>query len=604
MARLHSLSTTHHAPSFLHAPRGQQSRRLARAVCLGASVLCVFLAVGDAFAQYYLNVQPVDWTKYSGLTGVQLGDTLGQNINTILQNESRYLYNWVDANYEHNTFKYFNEIEGYYGGSLDGSGVRPLAHFAWGNAVMLRTGTYDPVVSGLPASDALRRTEWALRGVAMTHASNRPDGSGWGQGTGYGEWQGAYWASRGGQAAWMLWDSLSVETKTAVANMIKWEADAFIDFTVPYWRNPDGSTNTPGNTRAEENAWDSRILTMAQAMMPNDPNIDLWRLKSSELMVASYSRESDIYNTTLVDGIPVNEWINGYNTFDDGVLVNHGIVHPGYMAVHTLTYDTLVDASLAGQYIPESAFFNNQVNWDSMTQLNFVAGTDPYATGHPLLPPGGTVFHKNPDGSLDPAPYFPNGDDWSADPTTDVNYVLHLMYGELRGLDAGEEVDSMDWINCEIDALRDLQLRSGHDGNIYQDGDWASDRDGNEIDTYREISEAWMIYWLNQHNQVSPTADHWGALPTLLPGDTNYDFEVDAADATVLADFWGRTGLGGGFTVGDFNSDGTVNALDASILAANWGSHVEESSAKVPEPSSAVLLAVLALIALLPRQAR
>ncbi|MBN2578522.1 MAG: PEP-CTERM sorting domain-containing protein [Pirellulales bacterium] len=476
--------------------------------------LMVLLFVGQAFAQYQ-NVVPVDWSKYTGMTGIQSGDTFGQDVSTILQNQSRYLYNWVASDYTLQGFSYFGEVPGYYKALGGESNIRPLAHFAWGNAVMLRTGTYNAGVTGLSESDALLQTEYAIRGVAMTYCANRNFQSGWGHG-GTDSWQAAYWASRGAQAAWMLWDSLSVETKTAVTTMVKNEADYFINYTVPYWRNPDGSTNSPGNTRADDNAWNSRVLSIAQAMLPNDPNVNLWRQKASELMVSSYSRESDIYNTTLVDGTPVNEWINGYNTFDDGVLVNHNIVHPGYMMIHTLTYDTMVDSTLAGQYIPESAFFNEQVNWDAETKLNFVAGQDPYGTGHVNLSPGGTVFHKKPDGSLDPTPYYPNGDDWSSNPASDVNYVLHLMYGEVRGLDAGEEVDAMDWIDVEIDALRGLQLRSGHDGNIYQSGDWASAQDENEVDTYRELTEAWLVHWLDQNSQLSPISDHWGTVPDVF----------------------------------------------------------------------------------------
>ncbi|MBN1852376.1 MAG: hypothetical protein JW829_06615 [Pirellulales bacterium] len=548
----------------------------------------ILLSVGQVFAQYQ-NVQPVDWSKYVGMTGIQPGDTFGQDINTILNNESRYLYSWVNSNYQLETYKYFNDVPGYYGGSLDGDGVRPLAHFAWGNAVMLRTGTYDPTITQLQESVALERTEYAIRGVAMTHMANRPDSSGWGQGTAYGTWQGAYWASRGAQAGWMLWDLINTETKTAVANMVKHEADHFINYTVPYWRNPDGSTNFPGDTKAEENAWNSRVLTIAQAMMPDDPNVDLWRRKASELMVSSYSRESDIDNTILMDGKPVNEWIHGYNTFDDGVLVNHNRAHPGYMTVHTLTFDTLVDTSLAGQYIPESAFFNDQVNWNATTELNFVVGANPYGTGL-NLPPGGTIFNKKPDGTLDPTPYFPNGDDWSSNPAADVNYVLHLVYGAVRNLDTGQEVDAMDWAQVEVDALRNLQLRSGHDGNIYENGDWASDRDGNEIDTYRELSESWLVHWLDQHNQLSPISNHWGELA--ISGDFDSDGDVDAAD--LLA--W-RAGFGlatdADLTDGDTNADGDVDGADFLV----WQRHFDASSldaesavAAVPEPATMILL--------------
>jgi hypothetical protein len=472
--------------------------------------MLVLLSVGQVFAQYQ-NVQPVDWSKYAGMTGIQSGDAFGQNVNAILQNEARYLYNWVDSAYTLQGFSYFNNVPGYFKALTGESNIRPLAHFAWGNAVMLKTGTYNATVTGLSESDALLQTEYAIRGVAMTYCANRSDGSGWGHG-GTDSWQSAYWASRGAQAAWMLWESLSVETKTAVTAMVKHEADAFNNYTVPYWRNPNGSTNTPGDSKAEENAWNSRILTVAQAMLPDDPNVALWRQKASELMVGSYSRQSDITNTTLVDGKQVQQWINGYNTFNDGVLVNHNRAHPDYMAAHTLSYDTLVDATLAGQYIPESAFFNDEVTWDAMTNHNFVVGANPYGT-KPNQSPGGTIFHKKTDGTPDPVIYFPNGNDWSKNPDVNVNYVLYLVYGEVSGLDAGQSVDAMDWAAVEVDALRALQLRDDHDGNIYQSGDWSSAQDENEVDTYRELTESWLVHWLDQHGQISPISDHWGAVP-------------------------------------------------------------------------------------------
>jgi hypothetical protein len=182
------------------------------------------------------------------------------------------------------------------------------------------------------------------------------------------------------------------------------------------------------------------------------------------------------------------------------------------MTAHTLTYSTTIDASLAGQYIPQSAFFNAQLTWDGMTKVNFAVGTNPYGTGT-VLSPGGTAYHAKTDGTADPLPYFPQGNDWAANPVADVDYVLYDVYSGMLGLDAGQSLSAMDFATAQVNALKGLQIRAGHNGNLYQSGDWTSAQDEIEVVTYQDLSEAWMVWWLDQHNMVSPTSDHWGAVP-------------------------------------------------------------------------------------------
>jgi hypothetical protein len=177
-----------------------------------------------------------------------------------------------------------------------------------------------------------------------------------------------------------------------------------------------------------------------------------------------------------------------------------------------MTYSTAVDASLAGQNIPKSAFFNAQFTWDAITKLKFTPGANPYGTGK-NVPPGGTIYHKKTDGTADPMPYFPHGNDWSSNPQADVDYVLFDVYGSILGLDAGQSLSAMDWANAQVSALRTLQNRPGHDGNIYQEGDWSAARDEIEIVTYQDLAESWMVWWLNQHHRIAPTSDRWGPVP-------------------------------------------------------------------------------------------
>ena len=93
---------------------------------------------------------------------------------------------------------------------------------------------------------------------------------------------------------------------------------------------------------------------------------------------------------------------------------------------------------------------------------------------------------------------------------------------------------------------------------------------------------------------------HFEASITPIPGDADFNFIVDDADAAILADHWLQSD-GVTWEDGDFNGDGWVNELDASILAANWQSG---TSASVPEPCSMALLAGMFAAMLMVRRKR
>ena len=244
--------------------------------------------------------------------------------------------------------------------------VRPLACIAYGTAAQLQTGIYSPsVAGGVSTADAIQQAEMAIRGVAFSCAVNvaNPTTSNcWGYGTpgdSNGQWHNAQnygtWAA---EAAWMLWDKLDSTTQLAVAKMVEYDANTLAATGPAYWANKNGNILTPGDTQMEEDAWSGHMLTQAQAMMPNHPNAALWRQSASQWNVATYSRQSDLTNTTLVDGKQVKQYLNGFNVFPDGVLVNHGIVHPDYITDDTHRYQSLVDVSLAGQYAMQSMTYN------------------------------------------------------------------------------------------------------------------------------------------------------------------------------------------------------------------------------------------------------
>ena len=85
-----------------------------------------------------------------------------------------------------------------------------------------------------------------------------------------------------------------------------------------------------------------------------------------------------------------------------------------------------------------------------------------------------------------------------------------------------------------------------------------------------------------------------------IVSDLNLDAVVNATDLAVLAQFFGDTGVGYGR--GNLNCDSFVNATDLAILAANFGLSWPPDGAPVPEPTTAVLLAAGAALAIRRRK--
>ncbi len=86
-------------------------------------------------------------------------------------------------------------------------------------------------------------------------------------------------------------------------------------------------------------------------------------------------------------------------------------------------------------------------------------------------------------------------------------------------------------------------------------------------------------------------------------GDADFDGDVDADDADILASFWQQAATGPG--QGDFDGDGDADDLDATILAANWtGPLGAAASTAVPEPMALVSLLTLVSAGLLAYRRR
>jgi len=367
--------------------------------------------------------------------------------------------------------------------------VRLPAMAAFTVAVGLRTDALDPAVVGASAVAARRHVSQLVRSIACAHVAVSPGG--WGEG-----WQTAHWAMLTGAAAWLLWDRLTPQTRSDVVAMVTDEADRLLPMTVPYWSNADDTRNSPGDTKAEEDAWNAELLSLAATMMPSAPHAADWRAKAAELAVAAYSVKADTTSGTVVNGVALADRVQGYNVYDDGTVENHGIIHPDYATSVQLLWQAADFARLARQQVPAAMFHDGGLVYSSLSTREFEAGGQSPAGGV-FGPPGGTVY---PPGTA--RIYYPQGDDWGTARrahfvSLDAHAAVYARYLHATGWPAAEA------LALHEHAQRLLVARSGaDDGRTYSvDPVTAAQQDtypGREEYAASNLATAWLALYVGQ----------------------------------------------------------------------------------------------------------
>lgn len=285
------------------------------------------------------------------------------------------------------------------GTQSDELAVRLPAMSALTVAIGLGTGAYDATVVGRSRAGALRYVDQLVRSIACAHVSVSPGG--WGRG-----WETAHWAMLTGAAAWLVWDELTPQTRADVTSMVVDEANRLTNQAVPYWGLPDGTIRTPGDTKAEENAWNSSLLAFAAAMMPGAPQTAAWRAKSAELAVAAFATQADDTSTTTVNGVPLATRLQGFNAYPNGIVENHQRIHPDYASNIQLLWTAADFDRLARQRVPEAMFHNAGLVYSAFSTVTYEPGA-PSPAGGTFVAPGGTVYVPGRSSI-----YYPQGDDW------------------------------------------------------------------------------------------------------------------------------------------------------------------------------------------------
>lgn len=321
-------------------------------------------------------------------------------------------------------------------GGTDESSLRPPASQAFSLAVLVTCGAYDQADAFYDAATATAASVRLSTSLAATHAAN---GGFWGgaPATSYlvndnsnPNWQGAMWVSLAGMGAWLLWGSLSAGQQTQVTNMVTAEADRFLTYPVPYWRNKSGQIIYAGDTKGEENAWDAAVLWLAAAMQPAHGNAQTWVTKAIELTLSATATPYDVTSIRVMHGAKLRSWVSGSNLLTNGFVENHGFLFPNYMAALTQSIINGIFYAYGSGVIPAATLHNADLVYEGMVSVSF--------SSPPQNSPGGTVYTP---GSA--AIYYPGSDE--GDPTRMANYSAMDALTHCTGMDRLVATSAATW---------------------------------------------------------------------------------------------------------------------------------------------------------------
>ena len=414
-------------------------------------------------------VVPIDWNR---LTVSYPNDANAELQKAVAQNAVKYALNtWYTKRFgSQDTGEYYLDV--LLGPASVEDKVRGVASQALSIATMVKLGLYESGYTGVSEQAAMDICTKITRSVAYRHRANF--GGGWGGG-----WQDDWWAAIAGQTGWLTWEQYDEKDRELIRNMVEWEADRRMVYTVPYYRKKDGTIVTPGDTKAEENAWNTTVLFLACAMMPGHENYDKWYDKGIELAVSSYAHPGDVESDAVINGKPLREWLGGSNTEENYMVVNHNLVHPEYTSRTGLNLSNAAVLTLGGQPVPEGIFFNSDKVYRAVVEVEFAA--PPYAA------PGGTSYKP---GTAEI--YFPQGSDWG----TCRYFVLGPWDAMIHayGLDAGLSHNGAYWENLHSGKAKELQDRFD-DGRMFADTKEAAHLDGTEQIVAFEAALAIWAKW-------------------------------------------------------------------------------------------------------------
>lgn len=273
---------------------------------------------------------------------------------------------YADANWHPAIYSNAPADAGYFGdGASDGNGgLRANCGTAVAYAVLARAFPEAP-----SRSARIAKVRQALNYAANTHVSAKnvcANGKQWVHG-----WQSGFWTGHMGLACLVAQAELPTATIQAVQRVVADEADYRAGFA------PE--SGYVGDTKAEENAWNSHALALAAAWLNTHSNAGPWLIAAKKFLVNTHT-------VADTNGDPLASWVTTTTHYPDFSLENHGFYHPGYKAASgELVGDSWLMAKLANPPIAAElelfAAHNVLAAWTNYSYALLDSGEMAFAAG-------------------------------------------------------------------------------------------------------------------------------------------------------------------------------------------------------------------------------
>lgn len=215
-------------------------------------------------------------------------------------------------------------------------GVRPNADMSMVCAFLNRYGREEGVVlpKGVSWDDIQQMARESLVFAYSTHKANKltpcKNGQYWGStAVGDSQWESSLWAMSIAFSAWMQREKLTDTQWESIYNLLRAECNYELQREIP--------TGYLGDTKAEENGWETNVLACALGLFPDDPLAPQWFERLRAFAINCYSHSSDSDNQTIIDpdidSVTVADLYRGANLYDDYTLQNHNYFHTSYQNV-------------------------------------------------------------------------------------------------------------------------------------------------------------------------------------------------------------------------------------------------------------------------------
>ncbi len=214
-------------------------------------------------------------------------------------------------------------------------GVRPNADLSMICAFLVKYGK-DKVTlpEGVTWDDLTTIARKSLVFAYSTHKANKlkvcSNGGYWGSTSNSDHvWESSLWAMSVAYSAFFQWDTLSEAQKGYIKAMLVAECNYELQRSIP--------TGYVGDSKAEENGWETNVLAATLGLFPDHELAPKWFDRMREFAINCYSHPADKTDKTVIDPEYDNKTVadlyKGQNLYEDYTLQNHNLFHTSYQNV-------------------------------------------------------------------------------------------------------------------------------------------------------------------------------------------------------------------------------------------------------------------------------